>query len=297
MFKALFGKGPKIVDLANLNGRNSDQYQRFCGAYPILQKQVNSEAVLYYDSGEDKPVMVLLPGSIIKAESWFLYFQALRKKFRVIIPEIKNTQSLNKYCSQLEGLLDGLDIEKASVLGQAFGGALAQSFADEYPNRVNHLIVLGGFSNTDEVADKTRKNYKRSLTRLLKALDDIAFNKMQRTLYKQVTKGVEVAFVEDKGYWKAFYGNLLLETLESELRDMNHLQVDYWNQVQTKKPCVQAVLIIDTKTELDYDRQEKKALLNRFSEYDPIVLEGSGNMFQIREMEKIIDHIEKAVLT
>ncbi len=297
MFKALFGKGPSPVDLESIGGKYGEQYQIFCKNYAVLHRQVNAEPVLYYDSGEDKPAIVLLPGSIIKAKSWFLYFMALKDQFRVIIPEISTVQSIEKYCTQLDGLLEGLDLDKVSLLGQAFGGALVQCFADQYPGRVSHVFILGGFSNTQGVTDKTRKNYKRSLTRLLKALDDIAFSKMQRTLYKQVTKGVEVAFVEDKHYWKSFYGNLLLETSESDLRDMNHLQVDYWNKTQPQKALVDAVVLIDTKTELDYDRQEKKALLDRYLKSKPLVLDGSGNMFQIREMDKIIDHIEKTLLT
>ena len=148
---------------------------------------------------------------------------------------------------------------------------------------------MGGFANTGAVTKKTRSGYERSVFRLIKALEDIKFSGMQKTLYKQVVKGVDVAFVDDKPYWKAFYGNIMLDTSQKMLEYLNKLQLDFWKHVQKDRPDYAGrVVLIDAKTELDYEREEKNALFKRYENAARVTVNGSGNMFQVREIESII---------
>lgn len=41
----------------------------------------------------------------------------------------------------LQGLMDGLDIERAHIVGHSFGGAIALHFAAQYPERVHSLVI------------------------------------------------------------------------------------------------------------------------------------------------------------
>ena len=46
----------------------------------------------------------------------------------------------------VKGVLDALDIQKATLLGNSMGGASAIRFALEYPDRINKLVMMGGGS-------------------------------------------------------------------------------------------------------------------------------------------------------
>ena len=50
--------------------------------------------------------------------------------------------------SNLRSLLDGLGIERASLVGQSLGGRSVLGFAAAYPERVEAL-VLGGYRDAD----------------------------------------------------------------------------------------------------------------------------------------------------
>jgi 2-hydroxymuconate-semialdehyde hydrolase len=85
--------------------------------------------------------------------NWSRLFPLLGKDFRVIAPDMAGfgftervpgaTYSMNNWVSQAVGLMDALGIEKASVVGNSFGGALALSMAIKHPGRVGKLVLMG----------------------------------------------------------------------------------------------------------------------------------------------------------
>ena len=51
--------------------------------------------------------------------------------------------NMNVWVQQTIDLFDALGIEKANLVGNSFGGALALSVAIKYPERVNKLVCMG----------------------------------------------------------------------------------------------------------------------------------------------------------
>lgn len=49
----------------------------------------------------------------------------------------------------LAGLLEALEIERADVLGAFMGGMVAQEFALQHPERVEHLVLVGTYARPD----------------------------------------------------------------------------------------------------------------------------------------------------
>jgi len=58
------------------------------------------------------------------------------------------------YAAALAGLLDSLDLDRVTLLGQSWGGVLAQTFIGRYPERVQALVLsdtsLGGRSQPED---------------------------------------------------------------------------------------------------------------------------------------------------
>jgi pimeloyl-ACP methyl ester carboxylesterase len=50
---------------------------------------------------------------------------------------------LDSWVGQLVGFLDALGLEKASIVGNSFGGALALRLAARHPDRVERLVLMG----------------------------------------------------------------------------------------------------------------------------------------------------------
>lgn len=109
----------------------------------------------YHDIGSGHPI-VMLHGSgpgVTAWANWNKVFGRLAENFRVIAPDMQgfgftertanDVYSMNNWVKQTIELFDALGIEKAHLVGNSFGGALALSLAIKYPERIDKLILMG----------------------------------------------------------------------------------------------------------------------------------------------------------
>ena len=109
----------------------------------------------YHDVGSGYPV-VFLHGSgpgVTAWANWNKIFPLLQNEYRVIAPDMAGfgftereedpVYSMNNWVQQTIDFFDALGIEKANLVGNSFGGALALSMAIKYPERVNKLVLMG----------------------------------------------------------------------------------------------------------------------------------------------------------
>lgn len=108
-----------------------------------------------HDLGEGAPVLFLHgsgPGVSAWA-NWRLVLPVLARSRRVIAPDMAGfgftqrvpgaTYTMDTWVQQALDLLDALDIERADVVGNSFGGALALALAIRAPHRVRRLVLMG----------------------------------------------------------------------------------------------------------------------------------------------------------
>lgn len=109
----------------------------------------------YFDQGTGKP-LVLLHGSgpgVSAWTNWNKVMPSLSEDFRVIAPDIAgfgftefkpdSKYDIKLWVKHLVGILDALNIEKASFVGNSFGGALSLGLALFAPQRVEKLVLMG----------------------------------------------------------------------------------------------------------------------------------------------------------
>ena len=118
--------------------------------------EVNGVNLRYTDTGTPPPTLLLLHGFGSSVFSWRKVTGALGEQARVIAfdrpgfglserPSVTATQ--NPYTAEAQvalslGLLDKLGIDKAVLVGNSAGGAVAVNFALAHPERVAGLILV-----------------------------------------------------------------------------------------------------------------------------------------------------------
>jgi 2-hydroxymuconate-semialdehyde hydrolase len=120
-----------------------------------LAVDVGGIATNYHDEGSGAPV-VLVHGSgpgVSAWANWRLTIPELAKRFRVLAPDILGfgyterpdgtTYGMGPWTDHLLGYLDALGLERVSLVGNSFGGALALSLATRAPERVDRLVLMG----------------------------------------------------------------------------------------------------------------------------------------------------------
>ncbi|MCW8936094.1 MAG: alpha/beta hydrolase [Gammaproteobacteria bacterium] len=173
-----------------------------------LNSQNQDLKMRYMDIGDkhSRKVIILLHGKNFSGYYWEkIAKDFVKKKYRVIIPDQigfgKSSKpdfyqySFGQLGLNTKSLLDSLNIKKADIVGHSMGGMLAVTFAVNYVNFVNKLILINpigleDYSKYVEFKD-TNFFYKRELDTTL----DKAINYQKNNYYD--------------GKWSSEYENLL----------------------------------------------------------------------------------------
>ncbi|MGC1584677.1 MAG: alpha/beta hydrolase [Rhodomicrobium sp.] len=112
-------------------------------------------SVNLHDQGSGHPV-VLIHGSgpgVSAWANWRLVIPGLAKEFRVIAPDMAGfgytdrptgfVYGKSAWVAQVIGVLDALKLERADLVGNSFGGAIALAAAVSHPGRVGRLVLMG----------------------------------------------------------------------------------------------------------------------------------------------------------
>jgi pimeloyl-ACP methyl ester carboxylesterase len=112
--------------------------------------RVNGVHIAFRVQGEGPP-LVLVMGYRLSSAAWPMSFvEALAGQFRVITLDNRGTgqsdkpvngYSIANMARDLAGLLDQLKIPHTHILGYSMGGAIAQEFARQFPDRVSALVL------------------------------------------------------------------------------------------------------------------------------------------------------------
>lgn len=109
----------------------------------------------YHEAGKGE-ALFLLHGSgpgVSGWSNWAKSMPAFADNWRVIVPDIAGfgftelkddvKYDIKLWVAHLVGIMDALEIEKASFIGNSFGGALSIGLAVFAPERVKRLVLLG----------------------------------------------------------------------------------------------------------------------------------------------------------
>lgn len=108
-----------------------------------------------HDVGQGPPLL-LIHGSgpgVSAWANWRLSIPVLAQRARVLAPDMVGfgfserpagqRYDMDAWVAQAVGVLDALDVERADVVGNSFGGALALALAIRHPQRVRRLVLMG----------------------------------------------------------------------------------------------------------------------------------------------------------
>jgi pimeloyl-ACP methyl ester carboxylesterase len=128
---------------------------------------VNGIQLAYARSGEG-PTLVLLHGFPLDHHLWDEVVPLLENTFDVITPDLRgfgesttidSQHSMDNYASDIAGLLDQLEIQRAAIVGHSMGGYVALAFARLYPDRVSGLGLVSSQVLADP-PDRKEGRYK-----------------------------------------------------------------------------------------------------------------------------------------
>lgn len=98
------------------------------------------------------PALVLLHGIAGSSRTWRDVIPRLTDRFTVVAPDLMGhgvsekpmgDYSLGAFAGGIRDLLDVLDIDRATIVGQSFGGGVAMQLAYQHPEVCDRLVLVG----------------------------------------------------------------------------------------------------------------------------------------------------------
>jgi pimeloyl-ACP methyl ester carboxylesterase len=112
----------------------------------------NGETLAYIDMGNSAgPPVVLIHGYTDNARDWVPMLPYLSKSFRLILVDIRGHGQSSKpeccysrldFAYDIKLLLDALAVKKADIVGHSLGSIIAQTFAEYWPDRTSHVVLI-----------------------------------------------------------------------------------------------------------------------------------------------------------
>lgn len=135
----------------------SDAVMEKQASIPEIGKTVSVNGVRtnYHEQGEGPPLL-LIHGSgpgVTAWANWRANLPEFAKEFHVYAPDMigfgytdapaGGIKEKQVWIDHLAGFLDAMGIEKASLVGNSFGGALTIAFMIAHPDRVDRAVLMG----------------------------------------------------------------------------------------------------------------------------------------------------------
>jgi pimeloyl-ACP methyl ester carboxylesterase len=145
----------------------------------------------YLEAGTGDPV-VLIHGSgpgVTSYANWRLVLPALAENFRVLAPDMVGfgfserpaniEYGVQTWADQVVGLMDTLELPKAHLVGNSFGGAIALRIATQHPDRVGKLVLMGSMGVPFPITAGLERvwGYEPSFENMRKVLDVFAYSR------------------------------------------------------------------------------------------------------------------------
>jgi pimeloyl-ACP methyl ester carboxylesterase len=135
---------------------------------PAIGQDVEANGIRtnYLESGSGDQHVVFVHGSgpgVTSYANWRLVLPELGKDFHCVAPDMVGfgyserpadvKYGLDTWADQTLGVMDALGIEKAHLIGNSFGGAIALRLATKHPDRVDKLVLMGSMGVPFELTE------------------------------------------------------------------------------------------------------------------------------------------------
>jgi pimeloyl-ACP methyl ester carboxylesterase len=116
----------------------------------VQRVTIHGHEVAYRTAGNG-PVVLLVHGMAGSSATWRHVMPALGERFTVVAPDLlghgesakpAGEYSLGAHANGLRDLLNALGHERATCVGQSFGGGVVMQFAYQFPERCERLVLV-----------------------------------------------------------------------------------------------------------------------------------------------------------
>jgi len=188
----------------------ADRLLAFRATHPPRQAAIAGVPWHYIASGSGTETLLLLHGGLRIAETAFVYVQIFEDSYRVIVPTYPPLRAMAEVTDGLTALLDAEGAGRAFVLGQSYGGTVAQVFLRRHPERVKKLVLS---SAHPLIASPRERLLLLPAGALTLALLSLLPGKLPQRVFLKGILAVLALPDSERAFWHAYLTDMVLNSL------------------------------------------------------------------------------------
>jgi pimeloyl-ACP methyl ester carboxylesterase len=201
-----------------------EELHKFWATHPLKHVTVNGVGWDYIASGEGEEALLILPGGAMVGEAGFTRIPAYEKDYRVIAPSYAHVSTAAELLDGLAGVLNVEGLQAAHVIGQSYGGLVAQCFVRRHPERVRSLILTNTL-----VPPQRMLRLSKPFLALLRLVPGGWLRALRERGLARAFYGVPGVPEEDQAFWWEYQHDLISRMSKAELLDLYRLGIDLVN--------------------------------------------------------------------
>ena len=257
---------------------------KFRSEHPCKRINVAGAEWEYISCGNGTEILLVLPGGLRFAEAAFGFIQMFEDTYRVITPTYPPLGTMGEIVDGIAAVLDAEQGSEVFVLGQSYGGAVAQVLVQRYPSRVKKVVLSG-------TAPLIVVKWKKVLNILLLAIATLLPERAVMSIFRRGISSVVTAQESERAFWEAYLDELLGQRLTkadilSHFQTSRDAQTKYVYTRSKKKSWGGDVLVIWGENDHLRTERGRRGMLDIFPQAQIHVISGGGHTVAISEPVK-----------
>jgi pimeloyl-ACP methyl ester carboxylesterase len=268
-------------------GVPSEQVERLRGfrsEHPCKRIDVAGVEWRYISCGHGSEVLLLLTGGLRVAEAAFGYFRMFEDTYRVIAPTYPPLDTMSELVDGVVAVLDAEQAPQALVLGQSYGGAVAQVLIQRHPWRVKKVVLSG-------TAPLIAVRWKNHLNDLILAAATLLPERTVMRLFERIVSPLITVQESERAFWETYLRELLRQHLTkadvlSHLRTTRDAQTNYVYTGDTKRRWGGDVLVVWGENDHLRTERAERGMRDLYPQAQIHVIAGGGHTVAMSNPEE-----------
>jgi len=236
----------------NVPSNQKERFRQFRSTHPYKECVIDGVTWKYISCGKGE-ALVLLPGGIRFAETWFKFITAFENEYKIVSPTYPALPTMTQFTKGIAAILESETIDKAHILGTSFGGWVAQCFIRSYPDKVKTLLL----SNTSGP-----HGISSGLVRIGQVMTFLYPMPLIQIAFRRNYLNLLSVPDSDREFWKAYVEELSLKTTKNDIIIQQKCGLDFNNYAFSKDDLIEwpgRILILESDDDpgIKYAAREK----------------------------------------
>jgi pimeloyl-ACP methyl ester carboxylesterase len=271
-----------------------ERLKRFRSTHPHKHLIVDDTNWEYISCGQGKEALLLLTGGTGIGEAMEFVFTPLETKYQMVSPTYPSVTTMGELADGIIRILETEGIDRFNILGQSFGGILAQVIAHKYPDKVNKLILSHTTTTSPPVDQAIKAENLKKIEKKEKILSFLPFWIFCLIAKWKISKLIPTN-MEEREFWDAYFHEMLSNMKKEALASLSRCMIDFgYNYTFSRDDLANwpgKILILESDDDLFFNPSERKVLKELYPQAQVHTFHGTGHLTLIANREEFLSII------